>query len=859
MASSYVNNLRLEEIATGEQSGTWGDTTNTNLKIIGQAVAWGTRAIANASTDNITIADGALDADRCLGLKLTGGGQACTVTLLPNTSSKTWFMYNATAAALTFTCGSGANVIIPAGQTKVIATDGLGSGGVVHDLLTAVNLAGVTTVDDLIVSDDLVVADDASVGGTLGVTGIATFTDDIIIGDGKTIGSASDVDAMSISSGGVVNFSARPTFAASLTIQDGGSLGSASDLNAMTISSGGVVAVTATTASSSSTTGALTVGGGLGVAADLFVGDDLTVTGDLDVDGAIEFDSLSGTGSVAITDILDEDNLASDSATKLATQQSIKAYVDANTGGTLTEVLSNGNRTTAAEKIEFRDAAIFINSSADGQLDIVADTEIQIAATTIDINGAINASGEIIAASLDISGAIDVDGVSNLDVIDVDGAANFAADVTFATGADIITASAGGSNFRAGVNAGNSIASGGNYNVVVGDEAGTAITTGDYNTAVGYNALATESAGAGSTAFGAGALQRQLLGNGTDSNNVGIGYVAGTKVTTGKNNVIIGRAAYNVTTASNNIAIGTEAMATESTGQRSVAIGTSALATQNVTDASLTYNVAVGFNAGITTTTGSLNTFVGGLSGDATTTGFYNSCLGIASLGALTTGAHNVGVGDDSNPTVTTGNRNLCIGRYAGYGVTTGSDNIVMGYLAGYAGGGSNQMTGGSNHLIGNYTNVAAAANTTCIVIGHSVAGKGSNTAFIGGSGGAYQQNNSADWSTTSDRRLKKNIVDSTIGLAEINQLQVRNFEYRTEDEITELDGKIDKVDVQGVQIGVIAQEIQAVLPKCVTETSQGVLTVNADNLTWHLIKAVQELSAANTALAARITALEGA
>ena len=165
MASTYVNNLRLEEIGTGEQSGTWGDTTNTNMEIIGQAVAWGTRAIANASTDNITIADGALDADRCLGLKLTGGGQACTVTLLPNTSSKTWFMYNATAAALTFTCGSGANVIIPAGQTKVIATDGLGSGGVVHDLLTAVNLAGTTVVDDLTVSDDLTVTDDLIVGG----------------------------------------------------------------------------------------------------------------------------------------------------------------------------------------------------------------------------------------------------------------------------------------------------------------------------------------------------------------------------------------------------------------------------------------------------------------------------------------------------------------------------------------------------------------------------------------------------------------------------------------------------------------------------------------------------------------------
>ena len=144
MASTYVNNLRLNEMATGDASGSWGTNTNTNLEIIGQATAWGTRAIANASTDNITIADGALDADRCLGLKLTGGGQACTVTLLPNTSSKTWFMYNATSYTLTFTCGSGANVAILAGETKVIATDGLGSGGVVHDLLTAVNLAGTT-------------------------------------------------------------------------------------------------------------------------------------------------------------------------------------------------------------------------------------------------------------------------------------------------------------------------------------------------------------------------------------------------------------------------------------------------------------------------------------------------------------------------------------------------------------------------------------------------------------------------------------------------------------------------------------------------------------------------------------------
>ena len=87
----------------------------------------------------------------------------------------------------------------------------------------------------------------------------------------------------------------------------------------------------------------------------------------------------------------------------------------------------------STEKIQFRDTAIYINSSTDGQLDLVADTEIQIAATTIDINGAVVASGEIAAASLDISGDIDVDGTSNLDIVDIDGAVNIAADVTIAS------------------------------------------------------------------------------------------------------------------------------------------------------------------------------------------------------------------------------------------------------------------------------------------------------------------------------------------------------------------------------------------------------------------------------------------
>ena len=90
---------------------------------------------------------------------------------------------------------------------------------------------------------------------------------------------------------------------------------------------------------------------------------------------------------------------------------------------------------TTTEKLQFRDTAIYINSSADGQLDLVADTEIQIAATTIDINGAvalngaitgatnITLSGELDAATLDISGDADIDGTLEADAITINGTA----------------------------------------------------------------------------------------------------------------------------------------------------------------------------------------------------------------------------------------------------------------------------------------------------------------------------------------------------------------------------------------------------------------------------------------------------
>ncbi len=185
MASTYVNDLRLEEIGTGEKSGSWGTVTNTNLELISEAFSYGSEAIADASTHTITVADGASDEARSLYLKCTDGGQACTVTLAPNTLSKVWIIENATSYTLTFSQGTGANVAVLAGQVKMIATDGAGNGAIVYDLLTDVNLAGTTTA------------------ATLTASGVITGAG-LLIADAGTIGSASDTDAISISSNGSI-------------------------------------------------------------------------------------------------------------------------------------------------------------------------------------------------------------------------------------------------------------------------------------------------------------------------------------------------------------------------------------------------------------------------------------------------------------------------------------------------------------------------------------------------------------------------------------------------------------------------------------------------------------------------------
>jgi len=296
------------------------------------------------------------------------------------------------------------------------------------------------------------------------------------------------------------------------------------------------------------------------------------------------------------------------------------------------------------------------------------------------------------------------------------------------------------------------------------------------------------------------------------------------------------------------------------------------------------YNVAIGREA-LNLCSGSYNTAIGPFAGDGSGNGYENVIVGYAAATSNTSGYQSVYMGNNAGDSNTTGYRNVYIGYQSGQANVSSVANTLIGWRAGYncaAGGntalgyqalysmtgdnycvalGQNSLyntTGGYNIGIGYNCTTANAGDSGCIIIGHaSAVGKGSSTGYINPSGGGvYQGNNSTTWSTTSDERLKKNIVDNNVGLDVINGVQVRNFEYRTVEEITEL-ADTDVIDVQGVQLGAIAQELETVCPNAVKTETTGVKTIVTDDLIWHMINSIKELSSKNDALEARLAKLE--
>jgi hypothetical protein len=264
MPSTYTVNLGIEKPATGEQSGTWGDTVNDNSNILDEAIN-GVVSITLASAgssgspNSITITNGALSTGRNKWIEFTDGGDlgaAAYVQLTPNDAEKICFIRNSLTASRSIflfqgTYNASNDLEIAAGTDVVVKFNGGGTGA------TVVNVYANLKVDGI-------VATTADInGGTV---------------DGTVIGGAA------------------------------------------------AAALTATT--------------------------------------VVANTSLNIAGTTTISSVLDEDNMASDSATALATQQSIKAYVDAQVGtvDTLAEILANGNTTGGTDIVVSVDDVISMDN-----------------------------------------------------------------------------------------------------------------------------------------------------------------------------------------------------------------------------------------------------------------------------------------------------------------------------------------------------------------------------------------------------------------------------------------------------------------------------------------------------------------
>jgi hypothetical protein len=374
-------------------------------------------------------------------------------------------------------------------------------------------------------------------------------------------------------------------------------------------------------------------------------------------------------------------------------------------------------------------------------------------------------------------------------------------------------------------------------NTAIGYQALNGTNTGSgTNLAVGYQSLFTNTSGAYNTAVGGYAT---MYYNTTGSNNSALGLQALNTNTSGSNNTANGyQSLFSNTTASNNTAVGYQAGYSNTTGIRQVHIG---------------------YQAGYATT-GSTNVFVGGLAGTA-----------------VTSGAGNTFIGDASGINVTTGSYNSILGAYngnqGGLDIRTASNYIVLSDGNGnpriyWDGNGIFYATANAGDVAGNIYNANATPYGLRIkftTASPNSAGNYFQECRDGGNTLRYQlysnggiANYSSNNSNLSDAREKKNVELAGNYLDKVCAIPVKTFLFN------------DQTDTD-LNLGVIAQDVQAVAPELVMESNWGTqeepkmrLSIYQTDLQYALMKSIQELSAQVTTLqaqvtaqAARITALE--
>jgi hypothetical protein len=247
--------------------------------------------------------------------------------------------------------------------------------------------------------------------------------------------------------------------------------------------------------------------------------------------------------------------------------------------------------------------------------------------------------------------------------------------------------------------------------------------------------------------------------------------------------------------------------------------------------------------------------------------------LGTQVLNDSTTASDNVGVGYRALYKATTGYQNVCVGKDAGGEIRSGLNNVFIGFSTGnYT---VDTTTGSGNVIVGNFsrsTAVGGASGDYSMGLGYDLACAGGYTTLGQSSSDIRAAHGVATWSTVSDERYKKDITDSTAGLSFINDLTPRTFKYKNLGELPDTfnaykEGSTDTFKNSYTNHGFIAQEVKAAIdahPEIKDgftlwdDREDGSQEVAEAALIPVLVKALQELSAKNDALEARIATLEG-
>jgi hypothetical protein len=141
MPSTYTTNGGIELPANGEQSGTWGNTVNDNMNIVDRLTNGVGVISLSGTTHTLTTADGT-PSDGHYSVLVLGGSPSGTntITIAPNDGQHVYIVKNSSGQTATFSQGSGANVSVTNGTSKIIYADGAGGGAAVVDITAALDL-----------------------------------------------------------------------------------------------------------------------------------------------------------------------------------------------------------------------------------------------------------------------------------------------------------------------------------------------------------------------------------------------------------------------------------------------------------------------------------------------------------------------------------------------------------------------------------------------------------------------------------------------------------------------------------------------------------------------------------------------